>query len=176
MTIGAFTIALSVAIFMLNWTYSKRKGPIAPNDPWDARTLEWTMPSPTPEWNFGTEPVVTGLDAFWTMKYDEDEDGRPVRKPDADEIVDRVIEANANPEHEIHLPAPSYFPFVAGLAIFTTAYGILYHTRPFGIPLIVLGVFGLIASFIAWGSEPLEEFHDEHDDDHSSDELVEVDE
>jgi len=164
-TIGAFTIAFSVLIFMFNWMISKRRGEIAPNDPWDARTLEWSIPSPTPEYNFGVEPVVTNLDAFWHMKYDEDEEGRAVRKEDADQIVDDLIHAHANPEHEIHLPAPSYFPFFAGLAIMIAAYGILYHTRPFGIPLIVVGAFVLVGSFVAWGSEPLEEVHDDHDDD-----------
>ena len=66
------------------------------------------------------------------------------------------------PTEEIHLPAPSYFPIIVALGIMVTAYGILYHTRPFGIPLIVLGVFVAIASFVGWGSEPLEEIHDEH--------------
>lgn len=174
-TIGAFTIALSVAVFMINWTYSKRRGPIAPNDPWDARTLEWTMPSPPPEYNFAIEPTVTQLDDFWHLKYDEDDEGRAVRKEDADEIVDQLIAANANPTEEIHLPAPSYFPIIVALGIMVTAYGILYHTRPFGIPLIVLGVFVAIASFVGWGSEPLEEIHDEHPlDDTVIDHVVEA--
>ena len=174
-TIGAFTIATSVAVFMINWTYSKRRGPIAPNDPWDARTLEWTMPSPPPEYNFAIEPTVTQLDDFWHLKYDEDDEGRAVRKEDADEIVDQLIAANANPTEEIHLPAPSYFPIIVALGIMVTAYGILYHTRPFGIPLIVLGVFVAIASFVGWGSEPLEEIHDEHPlDDTVIDDVVEA--
>ena len=180
-SIGAFIIALSVAIFMFNWAYSKRRGRIAPNDPWDARTLEWSIPSPTPEYNFAVEPSVTRLDAFWHLKYDEDEEGRAVRKADADEIVEKLIHANGNPEEEIHLPAPSYFPFFTGLGVFITAYGILYHTRPFGIPLIVLGVFVAIGAFVAWGSEPLEEIHDEHpidditDEDRASEVLAGVD-
>lgn len=168
-TIGAFVIAVSVLIFMFNWSFSKRRGPIAPNDPWDARTLEWTMPSPTPEYNFAVEPTVTSLDHFWHMKYDEDDEGRAVRKENADQIVDDLMHMHANPEEEIHLPAPSYFPFFAGLGIMVIAYGIMYHTRPFGIPLIFVGAFVIIASFVAWGSEPLEEVHDEHDDDPGDD-------
>ena len=49
-----------------------RKGEKAPNDPWDARTLEWTIPSPPPEYNFGIEPEVKQLDDFWHQKYDHD--------------------------------------------------------------------------------------------------------
>ena len=174
-SIGAFTIAVSVFIFMVNWSYSKKHGKVAPHDPWDARTLEWSIPSPTPEYNFAIEPTVTQLDAFWHMKYDEDEEGRAVRKEDADEIVDNLMHMHANPEHEIHLPAPSYFPFFAGLGVMSLAYGIMYHTRVFGIPLIVLGVFVVIGAFVAWGSEPLEEIHDEHDDEHPVEEFAGVD-
>ena len=37
-------------------------------DPWDARTLEWSTPSPVPFYNFATIPEVHGRDAFWEMK------------------------------------------------------------------------------------------------------------
>ena len=165
-TVGAFVIALGVLVFMINWSYSKRRGRVAPNDPWDARTLEWTIPSPTPEYNFAVEPTVTSLDDFWHLKYDEDEEGRAVRKDKADELVDDLIHANGHPDHEIHLPAPSYFPFIVGLGIMFIAYGIMYHTRPYGIPMLAAGALVTIGALVAWGSEPLEEIHDEdHDDD-----------
>lgn len=37
-------------------------------DPWDGRTLEWSVPSPAPYYNFAIEPAVTTRDAFWHMK------------------------------------------------------------------------------------------------------------
>ena len=165
-TVGAFVIAVSVLVFMINWMHSKRRGRPAPHDPWDARTLEWTIPSPSPEYNFAVEPAVTSLDDFWHRKYDEDEDGRAVRKEKADEIVAGIIYANGHPDQEIHLPAPSYFPFFVGFGIMLIAYGITYHTRPWGIPLIAAGALVAIGAFVAWGSEPLEEIHDEEHDDH----------
>ena len=33
------------------------------------RTLEWSIPSPPPIYNFATIPTVTSRDAFWVMKY-----------------------------------------------------------------------------------------------------------
>ena len=39
-TIGAFVIALSVLVFLLNVAVSRRRGNIAGADPWDGRTLE----------------------------------------------------------------------------------------------------------------------------------------
>jgi len=165
-TVGAFTIAVSILVFMYNWIWSKRRGATAPDDPWDARTLEWTIPSPTPEYNFAVEPTVSALDDFWHQKYDQDDEGRAVRRPEADEMVHELITANANPESEIHLPAPSYFPFLVGVGVMLLGYGIVYHTRPWGIPLIVVGVTLGFSAFMGWGSEPLEETHDEPHDGH----------
>lgn len=40
-------------------------------DPWNARTLEWSVPSPVPFYNFTTIPEVHSRDAFWEMKQAE---------------------------------------------------------------------------------------------------------
>ncbi len=37
-------------------------------DPWNGRTLEWSTPSPAPEYNFAVMPVVQDRDAFWQTK------------------------------------------------------------------------------------------------------------
>ena len=37
-------------------------------DPWDGRTLEWSIPSPPPVYNFAVIPTVTSRDAFWELK------------------------------------------------------------------------------------------------------------
>src|SRR5687767_2498658 len=45
MTMGAFVIAISVLVFLANVAISRRRGEEAGADPWDARTLEWSIPS-----------------------------------------------------------------------------------------------------------------------------------
>jgi cytochrome c oxidase subunit 1 len=80
-TVGAFVIAVSVLIFFVNMIYSTKRGQVAPGDPWDARTLEWSVPSPTPPYNFAEIPVVEARDDWWHRKYTEDADGRLVRLP-----------------------------------------------------------------------------------------------
>jgi cytochrome o ubiquinol oxidase subunit 1 len=37
-------------------------------DPWNGRTLEWSIPSPPPVWNFSHPPQVDRTDAFWAVK------------------------------------------------------------------------------------------------------------
>ena len=90
-TIGALTIAVALIIFMVNVALSYRKhrrNPVDPGpDPWDARSLEWMIPSPTPEHNFDEVPVVEEFDEFWHRKYGHDENGRLVRIAKTEDVV-----------------------------------------------------------------------------------------
>jgi cytochrome c oxidase subunit 1 len=51
-TIGSWLIAVSVLIFIINFFYSKRKHVAAGDDPWEGNTLEWSVSSPPPSYNF----------------------------------------------------------------------------------------------------------------------------
>jgi cytochrome c oxidase subunit 1 len=61
-TIGAFTLALSVVLTVVNIVRSLKRGPIAGADPWKANTLEWFTPSPPPENNFDVVPRVRSVE------------------------------------------------------------------------------------------------------------------
>jgi cytochrome c oxidase subunit 1 len=73
-TIGAFVQGIAILIFVGNLLYSMFKGKLAGNDPWDAWTLEWSVPSPPPEYNFATIPVVRSRRPLWDIKHPEDPD------------------------------------------------------------------------------------------------------
>jgi cytochrome c oxidase subunit 1 len=158
-TVGAFIISVAILVFMVNWAWSRRKGPASGLDPWDARTIEWSIPNPTPEYNFATVPVIHSLDEFWHMKYAEDGEGRAVRRPEADELIARLDHDGRNPGEPIHLPRPSYFPILAASGLPIIAYGIIFHTSLAGKLLIGLGALITIGSLLGWGIEPLEEGH-----------------
>jgi len=160
-TIGAFIIATGVSVFMYNWGHSRRHGEDSGLDPWDARTVEWTIPNPTPEYNFGVSPVISKLDHFWHLKYDQDDEGRAVRKDDADEIVAELEHVGLNPPEPIPLPNPSYFPLLMAAGFPLMFYGVIYHTTAWGKALIAIGAVISLAAVIGWAIEPLEEPHDE---------------
>lgn len=40
-------------------------------DPWNGRTLEWSIPSPPPIYNFAITPIVDQLDPLWALKRGE---------------------------------------------------------------------------------------------------------
>ena len=91
-TIGSFVIAVSVAVFILNVIKTRRNKAMAPEDPWDARTLEWSIPSPPPEYNFAVVPLVTARDDWWHRKYEEGPDGRPVPRQNPPAVERRRTE------------------------------------------------------------------------------------
>ena len=57
-TIGAFTIAAGILLFIVNLLISLWAGRRAPADPWMGNTLEWATASPPPAHNFDTVPTV----------------------------------------------------------------------------------------------------------------------
>jgi cytochrome c oxidase subunit 1 len=59
MTIAALITGAAQFIFFFNLFWSMFKGKKAVDNPWEATTLEWTVPSPPPFDNFGgRHPVV----------------------------------------------------------------------------------------------------------------------
>jgi cytochrome c oxidase subunit 1 len=57
-TISALVMGAAQIIFVINFVYSLLKGPKASQNPWNVGTLEWTIPSPAPHYNFKEIPVV----------------------------------------------------------------------------------------------------------------------
>jgi cytochrome c oxidase subunit 1 len=141
-------IAAAIFTFIINVIISMRSKERAGDDPWDARTLEWAIPSPPPVYNFAEIPKVTALDDFWHKKYIEKETG---------EVVPAIVGAANGEEHhgdghDIHLPSPSYWPFVAALGPVIMAFGFIYDFAlvPAGAVILLIGIY-------AWALEPATE-------------------
>ncbi len=67
-TYGTGLLAIGMIVFVWNFLSSYRKGVIAGNDPWGAPSLEWSIPSPPPEYNFARIPRVTSRYPLWDLK------------------------------------------------------------------------------------------------------------
>ncbi len=144
-TIGAFVIAVSVLVFVLNIAVSRRRRVEAGADPWDARTLEWSIPSPVPAHNFDRVPLVQARDDFWHKKYVETPEGEPAR----------VFAGGANGQgddggHGVHLPAPSYFPLIAAFGMPVLAYGLIYSS----LVAVIAGALVTLLGIYGWALEP----------------------
>ena len=151
-TIGAFLIALSILVFIWNVIVSLRRRERAGPDPWDARTLEWSIPSPPPDYDFAEIPRVRARDDFWHRKYVEDEAGRPVPVVAGGAEAADEEEPEEESGHGIHMPSPSYFPIIAALGFPIIASGLIYDYAFVGVGAAVLmvGVYG-------WALEPASE-------------------
>jgi cytochrome c oxidase subunit 1 len=73
-SIGGFIQAIAVLILVYNLVHSYFRGDTAGADPWDAWTLEWSVPSPPPPYNFAIDPVVSSRRPLWDLKHPEDQD------------------------------------------------------------------------------------------------------
>jgi cytochrome c oxidase subunit 1 len=166
-TIGSLIIAVSMLIFGWNivasWR-SHRANPIDVGpDPWDARSLEWSVPSPTPVHNFDEPPTVSRLDEFWHHKYQEDDSGKVVR------VATGAEAAQKGDATDVHLPSPSYWPLVTALGLPLIGYGLIFN-----LGLAVVGGLVVLIGAFGWGYEPADDpeaghgphGHDGHDDGH----------
>ena len=148
-SIGAFTIAVGVLLFLVNVFYTHRREPAAPLDPWDARTLEWMTTSPPKEHNFDALPTVHALDEFFHRKYEDvgEGDAHDLRRvATAEEIL---AEQEAEADHHIHMPSPSYWPMILAFSLPIIGYGVIYN-RLIG----VVGALILILAAFGWALEP----------------------
>jgi cytochrome c oxidase subunit 1 len=138
-TIGVFIIIIGMIAFLFNYIRSARNGEFAGNDPWDGRTLEWTIPSPPPEYNFATIPVVRSREPLWDTKHPELGDNLP-----SDFGTSDNVDTNS-----IHMPNASYWPLVTGVGVGLG--GALFLVNP------ILGVIGILITTVgvyAWSFEP----------------------
>jgi cytochrome c oxidase subunit 1 len=129
-TIGAYTIALSVLVFIWNFFKTMAKPADAPANPWEGATLEWATSSPPPEHDFDVIPVVRARDPLW---YDRDHG---------------LTQPVGTDEH-IHMPPPSYYPIIMAFGVLLMAVGptTSLAITALGIPIVIYSVWG-------WALEP----------------------
>lgn len=121
--VGAIGLAIGFILLVYNIYWSTRYEPRdKTGDPWDARALEWSTPSPVPVYNFAVTPKVKGRDAFWFSKKNNE--------PLSDEKITKI-----------HMPSNTGKPFILGIAFFFLGFFLVFS---WWIPSIVAGIAVLI--------------------------------
>jgi cytochrome c oxidase subunit 1 len=122
---GAYLLGVGIFTYFAVLVYSYFKGVKCGSDPWDARTLEWSIPSPPPEHNFAAIPTVHARDAWWYEKTHKDE----IAKEKAEHI--KAEESHGG----IHMPDQSWYPLIAAFGLLFGGYNFaqLHH------PLVMMG-------------------------------------
>lgn len=139
MGVGIIALAVAVQLLQLGVSIWQRKANRdKTGDPWDGRTLEWSVPSPAPFYNFAVIPKVSERDAFWAFKQRR-----------------KLGHLDKAPEYkDIWLPKNSGLGImIAGFA-FLIAFGLIWHMWW----LAVLGLAGVIVCVIIRTSDDNTEY------------------
>jgi len=131
--VGAVIIGFGILLTVLQlllvvWYGLRHKGrlPVRENDPWgDARTLEWSVSSPPPAYNFAKVPKVKTLDAYWDMKV-------------------QGHKRKTGGFTKIHMPSNTSAGFWAGILSLVLGFALVWHLWW----LVVLSFAGAIAVII----------------------------
>jgi len=134
--IGVMIICLGIGLQLLQIGVSiwqRKKNIDSTGDPWNGRTLEWSVPSPAPHYNFAITPVVTDRDQFWVDKQ-------------------KLLDGKLLPHREyvdIELPRNSGLGIIiAGLG-FLACFGLIWHIWW----LVVIGLVGVVVGVAVRGSD-----------------------
>ena len=100
-------------------------------DPWNGRTLEWSVASPAPLYNFAKLPTVNALDQFWVDKEHHQAEGRIHPK-----------EIHYDP---IHMPKNTSAGFIIAIFSGIAGFALIWHMLIPGI----IGLLGVISTAIA---------------------------
>ena len=141
-TVGAFILASGIALFLLNAFVSMRSGRVAGPNPWNADTLEWSVSSPPPNYNFREIPVVEGRYPLWDATG-----GNPhvvgLRDDRREVLVTTVLDAQ--PQCISILPGPSPWPLLLAVSVSVAFIGML-----FSLWWVPVGFVLAFASMVGW--------------------------
>jgi cytochrome c oxidase subunit 1/cytochrome c oxidase subunit I+III len=139
-TIGGFTIAGGLLLILVNILWSARRGAPSGPDPFHGGTLEWTIPSPPPAYNFAIIPTVTSAYPNWD---DRVFDGELVLDATHQTPVSTVNDATLS--EVAAMPSESAAPILTALPV-TLAFFFLLTSH-----WVTAGIFTLLALLVVAG-------------------------
>ena len=132
-SMGAVLIVLSVLTMMINFALARKKGALAGPSPWGGETLEWTVASPPPAYNYLHVPVVNGMTPAWDLETE-----RPyvtgMRFDKREVLITKTLDAE--PSHVEEQPEHSYAPILLTITVTVTLIGSIFYAWYFSFGLI----------------------------------------
>ncbi|MGZ3305273.1 MAG: cytochrome c oxidase subunit I [Asticcacaulis sp.] len=133
-SIGAFVFASGVVLFLIDILWSLKRGEAAGDNPWDAPTLEWSVPSPPPAYNFAVIPIVASRHPLWEDRLQESDDRSKLSEGylllHGRETLG-TTPLDAEPNAILKMPGDSLIPLFAGILTSLILAGALLHTWVF---------------------------------------------
>ncbi|MDQ4079258.1 MAG: cbb3-type cytochrome c oxidase subunit I, partial [Gemmatimonadota bacterium] len=142
-SLGAFTVVVSMVIFLVNVVRSWRAGALAGDDPWHGETLEWATTSPPPPYNFAYIPIVAGRSPLWAEGPELL--GAAGLRSDRREVLHTTL-LDADPDSRRDDPSPSVWPLVAAMAVGVMFIMVIF--TPWGIPIGTALLFLALAGWL----------------------------
>jgi heme/copper-type cytochrome/quinol oxidase subunit 1 len=139
-TIGGFTIAAGLLLILGNVLWSARHGEPSGPDPFHGGTLEWTVPSPPPPYNFAVIPTVTSAYPNW-----DDRDARGELVLDATHQTPASTVNDAGFSEVSAMPSESAAPILTAIPV-TLAFAFLLTSH-----WVSAGLFMLVALLVVAG-------------------------
>ncbi len=142
-SIGAYMLVVSTTIFVYNFFKSRKHGEIAGSNPWGAGTLEWTIPSPPPEYNFAVLPNVSSRYPLWEGNEGDAESAR-------------INAQTGKTAEELHIPIPysTIKPLIVAGSMVIMFCGLITVK-----PLLFIGAGIMVYTLYSWLLSPLEPEH-----------------
>jgi cytochrome c oxidase subunit I+III len=145
-----------VLVFIINVILSARRGPLSGADPWHGATLEWSVPSPPPPYNFEVIPIVTTRDPMWDEPLENlrGGNGDPSRTLTSGRETLTTSVMHARPVGILHMAEDSVWPLLLALSLTILAYSSLLDVT---IVSIIAGIAALLSiGGWFWPEPPLE--------------------
>jgi cytochrome c oxidase subunit I+III len=147
-TIGGYILAAGLLLIAFNIVRSIRHGEPSGRDPFHGGTLEWTVPSPPPHYNFAVIPTVSSPYPNWD-EPDREEDLRRLERGELvleqDHQTPATTVNDAQLAEFVDMPPESHWPIVLALAVTIAAFFLLtehYVTAALFLGLAVLTLAG----------------------------------
>ena len=150
-SLGSALFALGVLLFLVNVARSLKRGAVAGDNPWGAGTLEWSVSSPPPPYNFAVIPLVASRHPLWEEALEVEPDRTSL---DAGLLLDRGRETiatsplDAVPDLILEMPGDSLAPFVLTVGLGGLFTGMVLRQWW----LVALGAAVIVYAMVDWFS------------------------